>query len=98
MTGKVGQRAWEKEVELTEAWRKQNSNTIGTTWTKEVKSKKKRVWRRITRMLIDNIISDRIIDTRIIPTKVSEHNAITWKINIELNKKRTTYKKYNQTY
>ena len=68
-TGKKEQKEWEKEFEITDAWRKQNTN-----------DEKKRVWTRIDRVLADDRILDRLTEVEIVPTKISDHNAISWSI------------------
>ena len=67
--GRKEQKEWEKEFEITDAWRKQNTNDIGTTWTNGVRDEKKRVCTRIDRVLADDRISDRPTEAKIVPTK-----------------------------
>ena len=96
-SGKKEKKEWEKEFEITDAWRKQNTNEIGTTWTNGVRDEKKRVWTRIDRVLADDRILDRLTEVDIVPTKILDHNAISWSIETIIKKKKTPYDKIQTT-
>ena len=87
MEGKKEQRRWEMELEVIDAWRKFNPQTVGTTWTSGDHVKEKRVRTRIDRALIDERLIERTTETRINRTKVSDHDPITW--TLETNKNTT---------
>ena len=80
---------------MSDIWRIQNPNTLGTTWSNGTKDINKRVQTRIDRVLVDNKIKDRITDTKHISTKVSDHNAVVWRIETEIKRKTSPYNKMN---
>ena len=73
-SGRKEQKEWGKEFEITDAWRKQNTNDIGTTWTNGVREEKKRVWTRIDRVLADDRILDRLTEMAQITQKRNKTN------------------------
>ena len=87
---------WEKEFEITDAWKKQNTNDIGIPWTNGVQDEKKQVWTRIDRVLADDRILGRLTEVEIVPTKIPDHNAISWSIETII-KKKTPYDKIPTT-
>ena len=81
------------DFNISDTWREQHPEIIGTTWSNGVKNETKKMRTRIDRILTDNRIRDRIIDLEIAHTKVSDHDAIEWTIAIEAKRKTTPYAK-----
>ena len=80
-------------MEISDIWRKENPNTIGTTWSNGVKDEKKRAKTRIDRVLVDNRISNRITETQIIATKVYDHDEMILTLATEIKRKTKPYNK-----
>ena len=94
MEGKAQQRIWESELEIHDAWREANPDTVATTWEQRgCKKGERKVKTRIDRVLIDEKLRDRVTELRIDKTKVSDHNIITWNLETKQKKNKQPYQR-----
>ena len=91
--GRNEQLEWERELEVTDAWREDNPDTVATTWSSGDKKIEKRVKTRIDRTLIDERLRNRTTDIEIGKTKMSDHDKITWTIETRKKKNRIPYER-----
>ena len=75
--GRKEQRKWEMELDVRDAWRNFNPDTVATTWASR---EAKKVRTRIDRVLIDERLIEKTTETTINKMIISDHDVITWTI------------------